>query len=46
MPNKFQIFVLGITRLVVVAAILAASWAVVLLAIYGAVRLAERFGLC
>lgn len=33
----------GFTRLAVVVGILAASWAVVILAVYGAVRLWERF---
>ncbi|MFA5284447.1 MAG: hypothetical protein WC347_02510 [Smithellaceae bacterium] len=36
----------GFTRLAVVAGILLAAWTFVFLAIYGAVRLAERFGLC
>ncbi len=36
----------GFHRLAVVAGILLAAWAFVFLAIYGGVRLAERFGLC
>jgi hypothetical protein len=39
-------FLRGFTRLAVVAGILLAAWTFVFLAIYGAVRLAERFGLC
>ena len=35
----------GFTRLAVVVGILLAAWAFAFLAIYGAVRLAERFGL-
>lgn len=35
----------GFTRLAVFAGILLAAWAFVFLAIYGAVRLAERVGL-
>ena len=35
----------GFTRLAVFAGILLAAWTFVFLAIYGAVRLAERFGL-
>lgn len=46
MPNKFNYYMRGFTRLAVVVGILAASWAVVILAVYGAVRLAERFGIC
>jgi len=36
----------GFTRLAVVAGILLAAWTFVFLAVYGGVRLAERFGLC
>lgn len=46
MMNNAHVFMRGVTRLAVVAAVLAACWSVVLLAVYGAVRLAERFGLC
>lgn len=35
----------GFTRLAVVAGILLAAWTFVFLAVYGGVRLAERFGL-
>jgi hypothetical protein len=36
----------GFTRLVVVAGLVLASWIFVFLAVYGLVRLCERFGLC
>lgn len=36
----------GFIRLSVVAGILLASWTFAFLAIYGAVRLCERFGIC
>lgn len=44
MPNKFQIFMRGITRLAVVAGILVTCWTILILAVYGAHKLAERFG--
>jgi hypothetical protein len=39
-------FVRGFTRLVVVVGLVLASWTFVFLAVYGAVKLAERFGIC
>jgi hypothetical protein len=39
-------YLYGFTRLAVVAGILLAAWTFAFLAIYGAMRLAERFGLC
>lgn len=41
-----KIIVRGFTRLVVVAGLVLASWIFVFLAVYGLVRLCERFGLC
>lgn len=43
---KTHDYLRGFTRLAVVAGILLAAWTFVFLAIYGAVRLAERVGLC
>lgn len=36
----------GFTRLAIVVGILLAAWIFVFLAVYGLVRLCERFGIC
>lgn len=43
---KTHDYLRGFIRLAVVAGLLLAAWTFVFLAIYGAVRLAERLGLC
>jgi len=44
--RKFLTFLSDLKRIVIVAAVLFGSWAIVFLAVYGAARLAERFGIC